>query len=203
MGSDLTSTAVASIAVFCASSPGSDPRLCDTATALGAELARRRIRLVYGGGHVGLMGAVADGCLAAGGEVIGVIPRSLAEREVAHTGLSRLEVTGSMHERKARMAELADGFIALPGGFGTCEEVIEILTWNQLGIVNSPVVFLDVNGFWQGLLDFFDHAVAAGVLRTRHREMITVTHDVASAVDAALAEPVDIAPKWAEFPPRP
>lgn len=189
--------------MFCASSPGSDPRLCEMATDLGRELAQRRVRLVYGGGHVGLMGAVADGCLAAGGEVIGVIPRSLAEREVAHTGLTRLEVTASMHERKARMAELADGFIALPGGFGTCEEVIEILTWNQLGIVQSPVVFLEVGGFWQGLLTFFDHAVTAGVLRARHREMITVAHDVASAVDAALSEPIDVAPKWAEFPPRP
>jgi uncharacterized protein (TIGR00730 family) len=165
--------------------------MCEMATDLGRELAQRRVRLVYGGGHVGLMGAVADGCLAAGGEVIGVIPQSLAEREVAHTGLTRLEVTASMHERKARMAELADGFIALPGGFGTCEEVIEILTWNQLG------------GFWQGLLTFFDHAVTAGVLRARHREMITVVHDVASAVDAALSEPIDVAPKWAEFPPRP
>lgn len=173
------------------------------ASALGAELARRRIRLVYGGGHVGLMGAVADGCLDGGGEVIGVIPQSLAEREVAHTGLTTLEITGSMHERKARMAELADGFIALPGGFGTCEEVIEILTWNQLGIVRSPVVFLEIGGFWKGLLDFFDNAVAAGVLRGRHREMITVAHDVQTAVDAALAEPCDVAPKWAEFPPRP
>ena len=177
--------------------------MCEMATDLGRELAQRRVRLVYGGGHVGLMGAVADGCLAAGGEVIGVIPQSLAEREVAHTGLTRLEVTASMHERKARMAELADGFIALPGGFGTCEEVIEILTWNQLGIVQSSVVFLEVGGFWKGLLTFFDHAVTAGVLRARHREMITVVHDVAAAVDAALSEPIDVTPKWAEFPPRP
>jgi uncharacterized protein (TIGR00730 family) len=149
------------------------------------------------------MGAVADGCLAAGGEVIGVIPRVLADLEVAHTGITRLEVTESMHERKARMAELADGFIALPGGFGTCEEVIEILTWNQLGIVRSPVVFLEVAGFWAPLLSFFDHAVCTGLLRERHRSMLTLTEDIGRAVTSALLEPVDVAPKWAEFPPRP
>jgi hypothetical protein len=196
-------TARASVAVFCASSPGNDPRLVATASALGAELARREVRLVYGGGRVGLMGAVADGVLGAGGEVIGVIPRVLADLEVAHTGVTELLVTESMHERKATMAALADGFIALPGGFGTCEEVIEILTWNQLGIVNSPVVFLDVDGFWSGLMGFFDHAVGLGLLRERHRRMLTVTDDPGAAVDAALAESVDIAPKWAEFPPRP
>ena len=192
-----------SVAVFCASSPGHDPAFARTARALGAELAGRGVGLVYGGGRVGLMGAVADGCLEAGGEVVGVIPRVLADLEVAHTGVSRLEVTGSMHERKARMAELADGFIALPGGFGTFEEVIEILTWNQLGIVRSPVVFLDVGGFWGPLMAFFDHAVDAGLLRARHRSMVTLTDDVAAAVTTALGEPVDVAPKWAEFPPRP
>lgn len=193
----------ASVAVFCASSPGDDPLLVETARTLGAELGRRGIRLVYGGGRVGLMGAVADGCLSVGGEVVGVIPRVLADLEVAHTGVTELRVTESMHERKATMAELADGFIALPGGFGTCEEVIEILTWNQLGIVRSPVVFLDVAGFWTRLMAFFDHAVGVGLLKDRHRSMLTVTEDIGSAVDAALAEASDVAPKWAEFPPRP
>ncbi len=128
-------------------------------------------RVVYGGGKVGLMGQLADAALAAGGEVVGVMPAHLVEREIAHPGLSRLEVTSSMHERKAMMAELASGFIALPGGFGTFEEVIEILTWNQLGLMSKPVVFLDVDGFYTPLLDFFDRSVDARFVRPDHRSL--------------------------------
>src|SRR5690606_18265464 len=136
---------------------------------LGARLAARDIGLVYGGGRVGLMGIVADAVLAAGGEAIGGMPAHLVDREVGHTGLTRLEVTHSMHERKARMAERSDGVIALPGGFGTFEEVLEVLTWTQLGLLAAPVVFLDVDGFFAPLLDFLDRAVDAGFVRAGHR----------------------------------
>lgn len=177
------------------------------ARTVGHSVASAGVGLVYGGGRVGLMGAVADGALAAGGEVIGVIPQQLVQREVAHHGLSELIVTESMHERKSMMAELGDGFIALPGGFGTIEEVIEILTWTQLGIVSNPVVFCDVsvNGasFWGPFMTFLDHAVSAGVLTKRHRDVITLTNDPHVAVAAALDAPIDVAPKWEDFPPRP
>jgi uncharacterized protein (TIGR00730 family) len=161
-----------SVCVFSGSSPGARPSYTETAAALGREVATRGMRLVYGGASVGLMGAVADAALAAGGEVVGVIPQHLVDREVAHDGLTELRVTGSMHERKALMADLADGFVALPGGLGTLEELAEILTWSQLGLQSKPCGLLDVEGFFDPLLAFLDHTVAERFVSTEHRALV-------------------------------
>lgn len=188
------------VCVFCGSSTGSAPAHAATAAELGHLLAERGVGLVFGGGRVGLMGVVADAVLAAGGEVIGVMPGHLVEREVAHEGLTRLEVTESMHARKARMAELSDGVIALPGGFGTFEEVLEILTWNQLGLLAVPVVFCDVDGFYGPLLEFLDRAVDAGFLRPAHRAMAQRATDAATALDLALTPVVGAGEhKWIDL----
>jgi hypothetical protein len=189
------------ICVFCGSSGGHDPRYRAAAEAVGRTLAGRGIELVYGGGNIGLMGAVADACLAAGGTVTGVIPESLMGKEVAgrpvdHRALTRLEVVDSMHTRKARMAELADGFIALPGGFGTFEEFCEILTWGQLGFHAKPMGLLNVSGFYDPLLALFDHAVREGFLRAENRAMALAATDLDGLLDAMAdyrAEPVS---KW-------
>ena len=164
--------------VFCGSSAGTNPVYRAAATELGTALAAANIELVYGGGHVGLMGAVADAVLAAGGTVIGVIPRALAEREVAHSGLTKLHVVESMHERKALMADLSDGFVALPGGFGTFEEFCEAVTWVQLGIQAKPCVLLDVNGYYEPLIAMFDRAVEDGFVNMRNRLIIQVTRTI-------------------------
>jgi uncharacterized protein (TIGR00730 family) len=161
-----------SVCVFSGSSPGARPAYTEAATALGVEVAKRGMRLVYGGASVGLMGAVADAALAAGGEVVGVIPQHLMDREVAHDGLTELRVTGSMHERKALMADLADGFVALPGGLGTLEELAEVLTWSQLGLQSKPCGVLDVEGFFDPLLAFLDHTVAERFVSTEHRALV-------------------------------
>ena len=161
-----------SVCVFSGSSPGARPSYTETATALGLEVAKRGMRLVYGGASVGLMGAVADAALAAGGEVVGVIPQHLVDREVAHDGLTELRVTGSMHERKALMADLADGFVALPGGLGTLEELAEVLTWSQLGLQSKPCGLLDVEGFFDPLLAFLDHTVTERFVSTEHRALV-------------------------------
>jgi uncharacterized protein (TIGR00730 family) len=195
----VTLCAVSSVCVFCGSNAGVTPAFGETAAALGAELARRGLTLVYGGGHVGLMGAVADAALAAGGEVVGVMPRHLVDREIAHTGLTELVVTASMHERKARMAELADGFVAMPGGFGTIEEVVEVLTWNQLGLVTKPVVFLDVEGFWSSLLSFFDVSVDAGFVRQVHRSLAQLATSAEEAVDLATRPAPITTHKWMDL----
>jgi len=184
------------LCVFCGSNVGSDDSYVATALALGHEMARRGIGLVYGGGEVGLMGAVADGVLAGGGDVIGVIPRSLVDAEIAHPRLTRLEVTDGMHQRKARMAELADGFIALPGGFGTFEEIIEVLTWNQLGLLAKPVVFLDVGGFYTPLLDFFDGAVEARFVRSSHRALAQRAQTIEDALTMAASPVPPSQAKW-------
>ena len=160
------------IAVFCGSSPGRDPAFADAARDLGTLLAERGIGLVYGGGAVGLMGIVADAALDAGGEVVGVIPQHLWDKEVGHRGLSELLIVGSMHERKLAMADRADAFIGLPGGVGTLEELFEAITWTQLGIHAKPVGLLDVAGFYRPLLAFLDDTVDAGFLRTEHRDQI-------------------------------
>lgn len=152
------------VTVFCGSSMGNDPAFRGTAEQVGATLARCGVGVVYGGGHVGLMGVVADAALAAGGEVTGVIPRRLADREVAHAGVTDLRVVETMHERKALMNELADGFVVLPGGLGTLEEIFEILTWELLGYHRKPSVFVDVNGFWDGLFDTLGAMSAAGFI---------------------------------------
>jgi uncharacterized protein (TIGR00730 family) len=165
-------------AFFCGSSAGTNPVYRAAALELGTALAAANIELVYGGGHVGLMGAVADAVLAAGGTVIGVIPRALAEREVAHSGLTQLHVVESMHERKALMADLSDGFVALPGGFGTFEEFCEAVTWVQLGIQAKPCVLLDVNGYYEPLIAMFDRAVEDGFVNMRNRLIIQVTRTI-------------------------
>ena len=160
------------IAVFCGSSDGTDPRFMRAARELGGDLARRRIGVVYGGAAVGCMGAVADGALEAGGEVIGVLTQGLADREIAHPRLTRLEVVGSMHERKARMAALSDAVIALPGGYGTLDELFEALTWSQLGIDRKPIGLLDAVGFWRPLLSALDVATSSGFLRPGNRALL-------------------------------
>lgn len=158
-----------SVCVFCGSNPGNDPVYAEAARAMGREVARRGMVLVYGGGAVGLMGIVADAALDAGGEVHGVIPRALREKEIGHYTLTRLEIVETMHERKARMAELSEGFIAMPGGIGTFEEIFEIWTWGQLGIHSKPLGFLNVAGFYDPLASFLDATVDAGFLKPMHR----------------------------------
>jgi uncharacterized protein (TIGR00730 family) len=162
------------VLVFCGSSPGRLPAYVAAAGALGDELAAQGLGLVYGGAQVGIMGAVADAVLAAGGEVTGVIPRMLVDREVAHPGLTDLRVVETMHQRKALMESLADGVIALPGGFGTLEELFELLTWAQLGIHSKPVALLNVAGYWDQLLAFIDHMVNERFLRQQQREALLV-----------------------------
>jgi uncharacterized protein (TIGR00730 family) len=171
------------ICVFCGASAGKDPRHAEAARRLGRTLAERRLELVYGGGSVGLMGVLADGALAAGGTVIGVIPQVLQIRELAHRGLTTLHVVASMHERKARMADLSDGFVALPGGMGTLDELAEIMTWAQLGLHQRPVGLLDAGGYYRPLIAFFDEAVAAGFIRPEHRAMLQVERDPAALLD--------------------
>jgi uncharacterized protein (TIGR00730 family) len=166
-----------SICVFCGSSPGNDPAYAEAAQRLGRTLAERGTKLVYGGGHVGLMGVVADAALAAGGEVIGVMPRSLVDREIGHNGLTKLHVVGSMHERKALMSELSDGFVALPGGNGTLEEFFEVLTWAQLGEHGKPCGLLNVAGYYDPLLKVFDRMVEKNFLGKAHRELVLVEDD--------------------------
>lgn len=173
---------IRTLCVFCGSSPGFDPVHAAAARALGTALAGAGIDLVYGGGRVGLMGTVADSVLAAGGRVTGVIPRALADLEVAHLGLTELHVVGSMHERKALMADRSDGFVALSGGIGTFEELFEIWTWGQLGDHAKPVALLNVAGFYDKLAGFLDDVVAAGFLRDAHRAMLMVDDDPAALV---------------------
>jgi uncharacterized protein (TIGR00730 family) len=173
---------IRSLCVFCGSSPGFDPAHGEAARALGAALAAAGIDLVYGGGKVGLMGMVADSVLAAGGRVTGVIPKALADLEVAHHGLTELHIVGSMHERKALMADRSDGFIALSGGIGTFEELFEIWTWAQLGDHAKPVALLNVAGFYDKLASFLDDVVTAGFLRDAHRSMLMVDADPAALV---------------------
>jgi uncharacterized protein (TIGR00730 family) len=164
-----------SVCVYCGSSPGAKRDYAEGATALGRALARNGQRLVYGGGNVGLMGIVADATLATGGEVIGVIPQALVDRELAHQGLSRLHIVASMHERKAMMAELADGFIALPGGLGTLEELFEIWTWAQLGMHRKPIGLLNVHGFFDPLIEFIGRLVTERFVRRENREMLFIS----------------------------
>ncbi len=171
------------ICVFCGSSPGTLPSFTEAATALGRSMAARDIGLIYGGASIGLMGVVADAVMAAGGRVIGVITESLAGHEIAHGALSRLEVVTTMHERKARMSELADAFVMLPGGFGTYEEFMEVVTWAQLGLHDKPCGILNIDGFFDDLLAFLDHAVALEFIKRKRMEGITVRTDVAALLD--------------------
>ncbi len=184
------------VCVFCGSSAGARPAYLAAASALGSSLARRGLGLVYGGASVGLMGAVADAAMASGGEVFGVIPAALEAKEIAHPGLTRLEVVGSMHDRKARMSELADAFVALPGGMGTLEELTEMLTWAQLGLHRKPCGLLDVAGYWRPLVAFFDHAVQERFLRPQHRALLLVEEQPEGLLDALAAFVPATHEKW-------
>lgn len=185
-----------SICVFCGSQQGRRPVYAAAARELGEALASRGIRVIYGGGRVGLMGALADSAMAAGGEVIGVIPRDLLDREVGHEALTRLEVVESMHQRKARMAELADAFIALPGGYGTFEELFEALTWCQLGIHAKPCGLLDVDGYFAGLRQQLERCVVDGLLRPQHAGLLAVATDVPALLLALQDLKLPVLRRW-------
>lgn len=187
---------LSTVCVFCGSSPGSDPRYRDAAAALGSALARSGRRLVFGGGRVGLMGAVADAALAEGGDVVGVIPRHLADREVAHLGLRDLRVVNSMHERKALMSDLADAFIALPGGLGTLEELFEVWTWGQLGLHRKPYGLLNTAGYFDALLAFLAHGVEQRFVKAEHREMLVVETEVMRLIEALEEKELPRVQKW-------
>jgi uncharacterized protein (TIGR00730 family) len=184
------------LCVFCGSSAGQDPVYIETARSLGKTLARNGIELVYGGASVGLMGAVADAALSEGGRVIGVMPQALVDKEIAHRGLSDLRVVGSMHERKALMAELSDGFIALPGGLGTFEELFEVWTWAQLGYHKKPCALLNVAGFYDKLADFLDNVVERGFVKPVHRAMLIVKDEPAALVKAIRGYEPPKVEKW-------
>lgn len=184
------------ICVYCGSNPGFDPAFREAAVALGTEMGRRGDRLVYGGSHLGMMGMLADAVLAAGGEVTGVIPRLLVEKEAAYLALRDLHLVDSMHDRKAKMADLADGFVSLPGGFGTLDETFEIATWAQLGLHAKPLVLWNVNGFYDALFTFLDGIVTAGLLRPQHRALVREARNL-DEVFTRLAEPVELGGgKW-------
>jgi uncharacterized protein (TIGR00730 family) len=187
-----------SLCVFCGSKLGSQPAYAAAARDVGGRLAARDIELVYGGGDIGLMGLAADAALAAGGRVIGVIPEFMIDFEVAHHDLTELVVVDSMHERKAEMARRADGFIALPGGWGTLEELFEVTTWAQLRLHAKPVGVLDVDQFFAKLVDFVDHAVDEGFIRPVHRELLHVDDDLDRLLDRMAAAPAGTGTKWDE-----
>jgi uncharacterized protein (TIGR00730 family) len=188
-----------SVCVFCGSASGANPVYATTARELGRELAARKLALVYGGGRVGLMGEVASAALASGGSVVGVIPHSLALKEIAQEDCTELIVVNTMHERKSRMADRADAFVALPGGYGTCDELFEILTWAQLGIHHKPVAILNVNGFFAPLLAWLDHIVTEGLLKAKHRALLLVA-DTVPELFAKLSAwtPPEPTTKWVE-----
>lgn len=183
------------VCVYCGANRGRDPAYAEAARAMGRALAQRGIELVTGGGRVGLMGVVADAALEAGGSVVGVIPQALMKRELAHAELSELIVTASMHERKAKMAELADAFIALPGGYGTLEEITEALTWSQLGLHRKACALLDVAGFYGHFVAFLDHAVEAGMLRPGFRAMLLVEREPEVLLDRLAAYTPPVVPR--------
>jgi len=193
--------AIARVCVFCGSSPGGDPAFGDLAARLGRLLAAQGLGLVYGGASVGLMGRLADAALASGGEVIGVIPRALVDMEVAHGGLDDLRVVTTMHERKAVMADLADAFIALPGGIGTLDELFEVLTWAQLGLHAKPVGLLDQQGYFQPLLAFLDGATRARFVQPAHRAMLLVEDDPERLLSAFRSYRPPPPFKWVDRPP--
>ena len=184
------------VAVFCGARHGNRREYEAAAREMGAELAARGLALVYGGGHVGLMGVVADACLAAGGRVVGVIPQFMVERELAMDGLTELHVTDSMHTRKALMAERADAFIALPGGFGTLDELFEILTWRQVGLHGKPVGLLNTAGYYGSLIRFIQDACAAGFVGERERTFLQIAETPSGLLDALAQIPQDISGAW-------
>jgi len=184
------------LCVFCGSASGARPEYTNAAGELGRELVRRNIELVYGGGRVGLMGTIADTMLAAGGRVIGVIPEQLFAREVGHTGLTQLHIVDSMHTRKAMMAELSDAFIAMPGGFGTLEELSEALTWAQLGIHSAPCGLLNVDGYFNHLISFFDNQVDEGFLTPLNRSLVLVGEEPKELLEALEGYEAPTVQKW-------
>ncbi|KAB1442450.1 TIGR00730 family Rossman fold protein [Pseudodesulfovibrio senegalensis] len=186
------------VCVFCGSNPGNSPEYAEAARQLGTTLAERGLGVVYGGSSVGLMGRVADAALAAGGEVVGVIPEKLRAKEIFHKGLTKLHVVDSMHERKALMAKLSDAFIALPGGIGTFEEFFEVLTWNQLGYHAKPCGLLNVNGYYEQLTAFLDNVVQQGFLVQEHRNMVLASHSPAELLDQFLTYTPPQVEKWIE-----
>ncbi len=184
------------LCVFCGSSTGNRPAYRDAAERLGVLLVERGIELVYGGGNIGLMGVLADTVLAREGRAIGVIPESLMAKEVGHTGLTELRIVNSMHERKALMSDLSDGFIALPGGFGTFEEFCEVVTWSQLGLQSKPCGLLNVENYYAPLLELFDHAVREGFLRKENRRLVLDDEDPSRLLDKMTAFRPEPVPKW-------
>jgi uncharacterized protein (TIGR00730 family) len=185
------------VCVFCGSSPGARPAYAEATAETARLLVDQGIGVVYGGGHVGLMGVLADTAMAAGGEVIGVMPQALVDREIGHQAITDLRVVGSMHERKALMTELSDAFIALPGGAGTLEELFEVYTWAQLGLHTKPCALLDVEGYYSGLAAFLDHAVEERFLREEHRAALMVERDPARLLERLREfEPETVTPKW-------
>ncbi len=193
---------MAAIAVFCESRPGRIPAFAAMAARLGGLLAARGIEVVYGGGRVGLMGILADAALAAGGSVTGVIPRALLETEVGHRGLRQLLVVETMHERKAKMAELSDAFIALPGGFGTLEELCEVLTWSQLGFHDKPCALLDVEGYFEPLVALFDRAVTEGFVHPANRALVIEERDPERLLDRLATWRMPQRPLWITAEPE-
>lgn len=186
------------VCVFCGSSRGARSVYEEAAQQLGQALAKRGVGLVYGGGHLGLMGALADATMAAGGEVIGVIPQALVAKELAHNGVADMRIVGSMHERKALMADLSDAFITLPGGFGTLEEFFEVLSWAQLGLHGKPCGILNVAGFYDTLLAVFDQVVAEAFVRPAHRSLVLVESDPQSLLERLAAFQPPQLQKWIE-----
>jgi len=190
-----------SVGVFCGSNTGSGTAYAEAARKLARAIAGRGLRLVYGGGSIGLMGVLGDTAVAAGGQVVGVTPRRLIEKEVVHRGLTELRVVETMLERKALMAELSDVFIALPGGLGTLDELFEMLTWSQLGIHRKPCALLDVDDYYGKLVEFLDHAVARRFITPQHRAMLIVEHDAETVLDRLASTPLPDVSKWMDRKP--
>ena len=190
---------IQSVCVFCGSNPGLSDSYREAAEQMGAEVARRNIRLIYGGGRTGLMGAMADAALANKGQITGVIPHDLMQREVGHTGLDDLRVVNSMHERKALMAELSDAYVAMPGGLGTLEELFDVWTWAQLGIHSKSIALLNVAGYYDPLLEFLEHAVAEQFVPASHCEMMIVESDVGKLIDQLGSHRSPPTGKWLDL----
>lgn len=184
------------ICVYCGSSPGKSPEYMEAARILGAELVKRGITLVYGGASVGIMGEIADTVLSHGGEVIGIMPQALADKEISHNGLTDLRVVSSMHERKAMMEDISDGFIALPGGMGTMEELFEVLTWSQLGYHQKPCAFLNIKGYYDSITQFLNHAVEEQFVKPIHREMVLIEDNSARLLDLMATYKSPKVDKW-------
>ena len=184
------------ICVFCGSKMGINPRFLETAIQLGRVLAERRLDLVYGGASIGLMGAVADSVMAGGGKVVGVIPEAMASKEVAHNGLTEMHVVSSMHERKSMMARLADAFVALPGGFGSFEELLEMITWAQLGIHQKPVGILNVSGYYDPLIQLFERAIEEDFIRPSNRQLFLVDQEPDRLIQTLLTHKLPEVKRW-------